>query len=459
MNKLKVEEFEKFFYEIGNLKEKFNFYWQNKVILETKAPLKNVRYIDFLLKAAIEQQDKEIEHLIYIFQGYSYKKDGYYDKALQLYYKSKDYFYQTDNKLSYAKIVSDISVIFALLGLNNQACYLWKDLIRNYIDKNNFYQKGIMLNNLITTSISSYQNFDQIELILEELLEEIKNANYNDPYYYNFIYCKSMINLGYFYHLKYKDYKKSLTYYDKALSVVNEIHDNDSKYDIYVKIADSYKGLKDDSNRIHFLLKAYETIDNSEENINCLYLFNELYLYYKSKEDLKKALFYYEIINKLELLRKEQENNINAILEKIGIESNDIIHNKFLKEYSKIHIFDFNRDLFLENIKGDLVKISLDEIISVESYSKMIKIKFVNKSNHIYKPSLKDFSELLKEKFGNDHLFFSTNLRSEMVNLFWMSKYDKTNKTLYFNVIGQEIEFQVTRSQAILLKELLKNNI
>lgn len=456
-HEITLADFEKKFTATRNLSKKFKFYWENKVFVETHDPIKNIEYIQKMLQAAIKKEDKHIEHLLYIFQGYLYKRDGIYDKALNLYYKSKNYFYLKDDKQNYAKIISDISVIFATLGLHNQACYLWKDLLRNYVDKKSYYQRGLIMNNLISTSITSYQNFEQVEVVLNEILEELKEAT-NNAYHYNFIYCKSMINMGYYHFMKYNDYKKSLTFYEKALSIVDEIHDLGAKFDIYVKIADCYKGLKDEVNRISFLLKASKTIKNSENNVNCLYLYKELYHYYKSKEDIKKALMYFEIIHTLELLKKDQENKVNAILENMGIDSNDKIHVDFLKEYSKKHIFDFNREVFLENIKGVLVKINLDAIISVESYSKMIKIHFVDKTHLIYKASMKEFSDLIHEKFGDDHLFFNTNLRSEMVNLFWMRQYDKLNKKLYFNVLGEELVFEVTRTQSVLLRDFLKIN-
>lgn len=456
-HEIKIAEFEKKFTATRNLSKKFKFYWENKVFVETHDPIKNLEYIQKMLQAAIKKDDKYIEHLLYIFQGYLYRRDGFYDKALNLYNKSKNYFKATDDQKNYAKIISDISVIFATLGLQNQACFLWKDLLRNYIDKKDLYQRGIIINNLITTSITSYQNYDQVEIVLNELLDEMKES-INNTYHYNFIYCKSMINMGFYHYTKYNDFKKSLAFYEKALSIVDEIHDLGAKYEIYVKIADCYKGLKDEVNRISFLIKARKTIANSENNLNCLYLFKELYHYYKTKEDMKKALMYFEIVHALELQKKDQENKVNSILENMGINSNEKINIDFLKEYSKKHIFDFNREVFLENIKGVMVKISLDAIISVTSYSKMIKIHFVDNTHLIYKISMKEFSDLLLEKFGEDHLFFSTNLRSEMVNLFWMSHYDKLNKKLYFNVLGEEIVFELTRIQSVLLRDYLKIN-
>lgn len=451
-HEIKIAEFEKKFSATRNLSKKFNLYWENKRFLESYAPINNLGYIEKMLHTAIKKEDKHVEHLLYIFQGYLYKNNGEYDKALQLYYKSKKYFYTSENKSYYAKILSDIAVIFATLGLYNQACYIWKDLLRSYIEKDNFYQYSLVLNNLIYTSMISFQNYDQIEEVLNEILEKMKNeANLSD-----FILCKTKANLGQFYLSKFQDYKRALIFFNEALEITDNIHEKMAKFEILIKIAECYKGLKDEVNRISYLIKALKSIENTEINVNCLPLYKELYQYYKSKEDMKRALKYFEVIHKLELSKKEQENNVNAILEKIGMVSDDKSHINFLNEYSKKHIFDFKRDIFLENIKGVLVKINLDAIVSVASYSKIVKIYFVDKSQHIYKISLKEFLDLICEKFGDDHLFFSTNLRSEIVNLFWMNNFDKLNKKLYFNVLGEELEYEVTRSQAVLLRDFIK---
>jgi DNA-binding LytR/AlgR family response regulator len=42
-----------------------------------------------------------------------------------------------------------------------------------------------------------------------------------------------------------------------------------------------------------------------------------------------------------------------------------------------------------------------------------------------------------------------------MVNLYWISRFDRVSKQLFLNVIGQEIMFEVSRSQIPELKEFL----
>jgi DNA-binding LytR/AlgR family response regulator len=109
----------------------------------------------------------------------------------------------------------------------------------------------------------------------------------------------------------------------------------------------------------------------------------------------------------------------------------------------------------LENIKGNLIKINIDSVVFVLSVNKIIKIHFADKTSYSFKLSLKEFADKIQESFGKEHLLFSTNQRCEMVNLFWLSKYEKLQKKIFLNVLGEEFEFEVTRSQAPLLKDFL----
>ena len=109
----------------------------------------------------------------------------------------------------------------------------------------------------------------------------------------------------------------------------------------------------------------------------------------------------------------------------------------------------------MENSDGEVIKINIDSIAYVESYNKNLKIFFPNNRTETFKKSFKEFTDFIHEKFQNNHLFFFTNLRKQMVNLYWISRFDRVSKQLFLNVIGQEIMFEVSRSQISELKEFL----
>jgi DNA-binding LytR/AlgR family response regulator len=183
-------------------------------------------------------------------------------------------------------------------------------------------------------------------------------------------------------------------------------------------------------------------------------LYKSLYLYYKNKNDVNNAFEFLEKLYELSIEKKELRSGIDKI--NIQFNYNNEQQNGFyLNEHIKNNIFEWNRDIYLENMKGDVVKVNIDSIISVISTNKFIKIYFPNKQASIFKKSLKDFTDLLYEKFQNNHLLFSTNLRKEIVNLYWLSAFDKSSKKIYLNVLENEFIYSITRTQLPKLKEFL----
>jgi DNA-binding LytR/AlgR family response regulator len=109
----------------------------------------------------------------------------------------------------------------------------------------------------------------------------------------------------------------------------------------------------------------------------------------------------------------------------------------------------------MENTDDEVVKVNIDSIVYVVSYNKNLKIFFPNNRTETFRKSFKEFTDFIQEKFQSNHLFFYTNLRNQMVNLYWISRFDRASKQLYLNVIGQEIMFEVSRSQVSELKDFL----
>jgi DNA-binding LytR/AlgR family response regulator len=184
-------------------------------------------------------------------------------------------------------------------------------------------------------------------------------------------------------------------------------------------------------------------------------LYKALYMYYKEKEAYQEAFKYLEKFHEVEKIKREAQSNINWIVEKFGFEENDQKNAGYLKEYLRKNTFDLDRNIFMENSDGEVIKINIDSIAYVESYNKNLKIFFPNNRTETFKKSFKEFTDFIYEKFQNNHLFFFTNLRNQMVNLYWISRFDRVSKQLFLNVIGQEIMFEVSRSQIAELKEFL----
>jgi hypothetical protein len=88
----------------------------------------------------------------------------------------------------------------------------------------------------------------------------------------------------------------------------------------------------------------------------------------------------------------------------------------------------------------------------------MINIVFSNSSNETFKIPLKSFLDLVQEKFLDNHLFFASNFRKHIVNLYWLSRFDKYEKKLVLTVFGSDYLFDLSRNQINAIKEYLSNS-
>ncbi len=74
--------------------------------------------------------------------------------------------------------------------------------------------------------------------------------------------------------------------------------------------------------------------------------------------------------------------------------------------------------------------------------------------------NFKDFVENIESYEFFDKLFFETNMRSQIVNLYWMTKMDLPNKIIYLRALENEYSINVSKRQyALLKKHLLKFNL
>lgn len=373
-----------------------------------------------------------------------------YDQALLILIEAKNYFYKNNYIEFYSKTLSNIAVVYFHLHIYNQSIYIWKDLLINYVSHDDVEFKNLAMNNLI----SAYQNtfmFDEYsEFQIREILDYYRiNSIKKDQ-----IYCDTLVNLMKYYILK-SNFKKAIEIGIESLDFANVENFNKLKYEICILLYQCYKELGDEKNIIYHLKMALNISKKNHFTFLQEDLYKALYLYYKEKEDFKLAFEFLEKFHDLEKIKLETKSNIDRIIQKFGFDELDQQNSGYLKEYFRKNIFDLNRNVFMENIDGELIKINVDSIIHIESFNKNVKVFFPNNHSQIFKKSFKEFTDYLQEKLQKNHLFFFTNLRNQMVNLYWISRFDRISKQLYLNVLGQEIVFEVTRSQVSDLKDFL----
>lgn len=445
------KEFEIAYKNAKTSKEKFKVLRPNTYFLESYSHSKVPFYFEELIKMANDEGETRGVYVYYLYLNSYYRNQGLYDKGLKLLLLSKQFFFETGELETYYKTISDIAVSMYELGQKRQAVYLWKEIL-NFEDKfKEASQLHILKINIIYSSLVDFNITDDVESAIFEMLNYIDSQKEVTNLIHNT--ANALFSLYYY---KKEMYKEAIEHALKSVEIAKSCNDIHNLFDVYLILSDCYEKLKDKKKWLKCLIKAKNQSKDKKSYIKAIPVYDSLYLYYKSKEDYKNALKYQKEKHVLELYKINQQNEINTMLNNLGFENNDSLNDFLLNEYSKRYLFNFDRDVFLENLNGTLVKINIDSIVYVSSKSKMIQIHFVDKTSLVFKINMKDFSNLVSEKFGDHHLLFNTNLRSQIVNLFWMSKLDKLKKMLFVNVLGEELTFNLTVTQHNRLKDYLK---
>jgi DNA-binding LytR/AlgR family response regulator len=219
-------------------------------------------------------------------------------------------------------------------------------------------------------------------------------------------------------------------------------------YEFNCQLGSIYLEIKDEEKMQLYLERAKEisrSVENAKFENPAIY--EQLYLVYKKREDYKKSLENLEHFQRLQLEKTQSMINIKIALEKLELDKDIEKQFNFVKDHLKNNFFNMDRVIFEENIRGQTVKIYIDNIINIVAANKFVKIILSDNKSLMIKKSFKEMIETIEERFKNNHLMFATSIRKEVVNLYWLSKFEKSSKKIYLNVIGEEYRFDVARRQ------------
>jgi hypothetical protein len=431
-------------------KYKLKLYRQYSFLLSTVYPEKAYEVILEGSKYSLAYDDEYEQKVMIVLQGICLIELNKYDLALSILLEVKDYFYENNKLDFYAKVLSNIAVIYFEIEYYNQAIYIWKDLISNYISPQDRAFRSLVMNNLISAYQNTFLYNDYSEIQLKEILKYYEDPNVEK----DLCYGNALNNLAVSHRLSH-NYKEAIEVSLDLLLFASLHHYEKLKYEINYNLFLCYQELNDEKKMIKYLLNALKLSKKSTSLYLKEDLYRSLYLYYKSKNEVNSAFEFLEKLYELNIFKKELRSSIDKVNNQFEFNYGDQKNGVYFQNHVKNNTFEWSRDIYLENIKGGIVKINIDSIISVISTNKFIKIYLPNKQASIYKKSLKDFVDLLNEKFQNNHLFFNTNLRKELVNLYWLSTFDKSTKKLYLNVLGNEFVYNITRTQLPKFKDFL----
>lgn len=158
------------------------------------------------------------------------------------------------------------------------------------------------------------------------------------------------------YYFETKDYHKSITHYKKALTFINEIHDNYYKNDLILELGTSYAFNKDYTNALNYLeealkvsktentieiqVKAHAKLAQIHEALNNT---KQAYFHLKQNTQLKDSLLNVNHLKQINLLEKQYQSEKK---------DREIAENKSFLEHKQLELTKNKNNLILALISG-----------------------------------------------------------------------------------------------------------
>lgn len=433
--------------------KKFDIYRKYIYYLSQNDPLLSLKKAEEALDLALKIENLFQQKVMQFIKAVCLIEFDKYEQAITILLECKKYFYSNNYLDFYSKTLTNLGVIYYNLRCYNQSIFIWKDVLINHIDIKDLNYKYIVTNNLITAYLKTYNPPDSVELQLKEILSYFEDNNLTKDQ----LYCDVVVNLITYYRYK-KRFIESIQLGLEAIEISENHGFNKFKYEICFCMFNTFKDMSNENKMIYYLKLALHYSKKYKYTYLQEEIYNELYLFYKNKEKYKEAFLYIEEFMYWQNLKSESLNNSIKIIKQFQFEATDTINANYLNQYIEKNSFDLERNIYLENLSGDMIKINIDKIAFVESHKKMTKIFFSNSSNEVFKIPLKNFIVIVEEKFFNNHLFFTCNFRKHIVNLYWLSRFDKYEKRIVLTVFGVDYLFDLSRNQINAMKEFLFNS-
>lgn len=411
-----------------------------------------------ILKTLLKKQELKANEILLkkamIHLAIIYIKKGRYKQSIKILSQyTKEDSILIANKI-YTSVYSSLATIYADLKEYNTAIYIWDKLYKSVNIEENLVQKSIFANNIFSFSIA---NLKTKPSNIEEMFEFERLLAGNDSY--SHILCMTLANISNYYLLE-KNKEKFKLYYKKSEQLAQKWEALDILYHLllmYAQFCNEVLNSPEDEKKA--ILEALEIAKNlKKENHNPI-LYYRLYILYYNENKYKQALKYHVKFHEVETEKNNTLTLIQNQLKDIGFDIEVKKKNNISKDAQSRIISNSHNFIILKNIKNENIKIELQNIVTVTLFHTYVKIKFAEnlKKEHVFKHSIHEVYEKIAEIEYENTLFFYTNLRSEFVNLYWMSSFNNYDRKLTLDVIGSKTEFILTYRQSRALNRMLKN--
>jgi tetratricopeptide (TPR) repeat protein len=413
--------------------------------------IKSLDYLEEAYSLSLKYQSKREQINILFLKAYSKTNLGMYDKAIIDFMYCKEYALSSKNEDLFVKIMGNIATIFLELGIVNQAIFIFKDLMKNHTpkeDKSMYYKHLI---NLIYTYQKIYKSNNKTKVKIQEVLDfsEESGEKHID------LYCMAHISMALYYKEK-NEYPQSLLHFEKVIDINGEDELNIQNYRLFIDVALVYGEMKQLKKEYIFLKKALRISKKHHLDSFNLIIYERLSVYYKSIHKFELALECFEKFHICKIKEEQELFKTKKALEKLNLTEQDSYYQTLMEDYIKSSLFSSEQILLIEDIDDKTIELEIEKIVCVNVEEDILNIYLTDNQVFKIRQKFKDFTDNLYSRAEKKHLFFFTNQRSELVNLFWLSRIDKIEKMIYLNVVGQEYNYRLTRSQFANLKEFLK---
>lgn len=376
-----------------------------------------------------------------------------FDEALEKMMKCIQYFQKKNDTNNLASTISNMATIFQRLEMFSYSVYLWKILLKKYIDPQNSYFVDVINCNVLMVNIVEFKKIDFSIEIIDDVIDryqKMENIERKHLQVYLFMYS----NKARYYKLL-NNYKQAINLFEQLLIDYETHNFKLQKMDIYVELGSLYR-LIDNEEKMIFCFKNVIRI-GEEYNRKMVFslVYKELYEYYKAKNEYKKAFNSLEKYNFYNEKKLEVKKNIVAIVKSIGID-NKILSNSNIKNIFNNDDINSDKFIFCENINGEIIKIDAVEIIYMQKMDENVVFFLSNNEKIDIKGNYRNLTAQLLSLFPDTLIFFEANARDTLFNLFWISRISIEDKIVYLRPYNNEIPISLSKRKWVEFKNILK---
>ena len=295
---LSIENFGKKIELENDLKESERL---NDILIEVCQTRKDIKYLPEKIKTYYENA----YFSVLINKGYFENKRGNYKQEIAIYYQILKNTTSRTNNVILGFTYNAIGMSFAEIKEYKKSIYYCTKALKLQIRFNNISS----ISNIYDNLGQLYQKTNQLDKALHFFNKSIEYGLKSDNIS---ILGNTYNNIGGLY-IKQNKISKAISNLKKGIKIALKYHNNHDLSHLYFNLAEAYKKRGETSLYEKYKHTSFEYAESSKNLIILNRVGLDLYQLYKAKNNLNKALYYYEKSNEArETL--EKEDNKNAIL-------------------------------------------------------------------------------------------------------------------------------------------------